>query len=46
MRDKVWIRMRDRVQIRVIHIYMRRFGEYTPKRHNISVALGPHGTPK
>ena len=22
---------------------MRRFGEYTPNRHNISVALAPHG---
>ena len=26
-----------------IYIYMRRFGEYTSNRHNISVALGPHG---
>ena len=24
-------------------VYMRRFGEYTSKKHNISVALDPHG---
>ena len=26
-----------------IYIYMRRFREYTSNRHNISVALDPHG---
>ena len=26
-----------------IYIYMRRFGECTSNRHNISVALDPHG---
>ena len=25
------------------YIYMRRFREYTSNRHNISVALDPHG---
>ena len=25
--------------------HMRRFGEYTSNRHNISVALDPHGMP-
>ena len=31
----------------LVYIYMRRFGEYTSNRsnrHNISVALDPHGT--
>ena len=26
--------------------FIRRFGEYAPNRHNISVALDPHGMPK
>ena len=30
-------------EILCIFIHMRRFGEYTSNRHNISVALDPHG---
>ena len=29
-----------------IYINVRRFGEYTSNRHNISVALDPHEMPK